>query len=283
VTWVQYKKLRPAGKVVGNVRIKRNVGRRGMEREIIVYLPPSYGALKTAHYPVMYLHDGQNVFDETTSYSGEWGADETAQKLAERGLEVVLVAVPNMGIKRLDEYGPWREERVNLPGLEGGAGGRAHEYLDYLLEDVKPLIDHGFRVLTNPEHTALAGSSMGGLISLWCALEAPDVFGFAGCFSPALWVGKGNIFKYAQNHLAPNARIYLDCGTLEGGSSRDSKGYLNDVRRMNELLAAQGCYDLVYLEDEGARHNEAAWRKRFPAVLEWFLNPRRRPSQAAWR
>lgn len=283
MTWVQYKKLHPHGSVVGNVRVKRNVGRRGMEREIVVYLPPSYSAVKSAHYPVMYLHDGQNVFDATTAYAGEWGADEAAEKLAaKRGLECVIVAVPNAGIKRLDEYGPWREDTVRLPGLEGGAGGRAHEYLDFLLEDVKPLIDQSFRVLTDAGHTGIAGSSMGGLISLWSALEAPDVFGWAGCFSPALWVGKGNIFKYVQSHIAPETRIYIDCGTLEGGSSRDSKAYLGDSRRMKDLLTAQSCYDLVYLEDEGANHSEAMWKKRFPAALEWFLNPRRRPSKEAW-
>jgi predicted alpha/beta superfamily hydrolase len=282
VTWVRYDKLHPDNTVTGNVRVKRGVGRQGMARDIAVYLPPSYGYLKTAHYPVLYMHDGQNVFDAKTSYAGEWGADEAAQALAARGWECVIVAVPNMGVRRLDEYGPWREDRVRLPGLEDGAGGHAHEYLDFLLEDVKPLIDHGFRVLTDAGHTGLAGSSMGGLVSLWAALEAPDVFGFAGCFSPALWVGKGNIFKYAQSHIASGLRVYMDCGTQEGGSSRDNKAYLSDVRRMRELLEAQGCYDLVYLEDEGANHSEAMWRKRFPAALEWFLNPRRKPKREAW-
>jgi predicted alpha/beta superfamily hydrolase len=282
VTWVRYDKLHPDNTVTGNVRVKRDVGREGMARDIVVYLPPSYGHLKTAHYPVLYMHDGQNVFDAKTSYAGEWGADEAAQELAARGWECVIVAVPNMGAARIDEYGPWRDDKVKLPGLDGG-GGRADEYLDYLLEDVKPLVDRSFRVLTDAGHTGLAGSSMGGMISLWCALEAPDVFGFAGCFSPAFWVGKGNIFKYAQSHVAPGLRVYLDCGGREGGSSRDSRAYLGDSRRMREILQAQGCYDLVYLEDEGANHSEPMWRKRFPAVLEWFLNPRRKPKAEAWQ
>ncbi len=264
------------------MRVKRGVGRVGLTRDISVYLPPSYGKLKTAHYPVMYMHDGQNVFDAKTSYAGEWGADEAAEALAAKGWECVIVAVPNMGAARIDEYGPWRDDKLKLPGLEGG-GGRANEYLDYLLQDVKPLIDSSFRVLTDAGHTGLCGSSMGGLISLWCALEAPDVFGFAGCLSPAFWVGRGNMFKYVQSHIAPDLRVYLDCGSQEGGGSRDSRAYASDVRRMRDLLAAQGCYDLVYLEQEGANHSEPMWRKRFPAVLEWFLNPRRRPSPEAWR
>ncbi len=286
MSWIAYERAYPSQNghsVVGNIRVKRNVGGgRVAARDIIVYLPPSYSRLKTAHFPVLYMHDGQNCFDNATSYSGEWGADETAERLAKRGLECIIVAVPNAGVARIDEYGPWFEPKVKLPGINNGAGGKAHEYLDYLLEVVKPLVDSSFRTLYDAKHTGIAGSSMGGVISLYALLEASDVFGFAGCFSSAFWVGRKGLFEYVQSHIAPHTRIYMDCGHLEGGQSRESKAYLEDNRKVAGMLVSQGCYDLVFLEDEKGVHAEHEWRKRFPAMLEWFLNPRRKPSVAAW-
>jgi predicted alpha/beta superfamily hydrolase len=284
VSWLAYERVFPGvdHSVVGDVRIKRNV-RGGLlrTRDILVYLPPSYERVKTAHFPVLYMHDGQNCFDQKTSYSGEWGADETGEHLAKRGFECIIVAIPNAGEQRIDEYGPWFDPRVTLNGANG-AGGQADVYLEFLLEVVKPLVDSSFRTIPDSRFTGLAGSSMGGLISLWCALEAPDVFGFAGCFSSAFWVGRRRIFDYVQRHIAPDLRVYLDCGFLEGGAMRESKLYLEDNRRMARLLESQGCYDLVYLEDETGRHAELEWRKRFPAALEWFLDPLTRPEVSSW-
>jgi predicted alpha/beta superfamily hydrolase len=285
VSWLPYGRAFPGDghTVVGDVRVKRNV-RGGVlrTRDILVYLPPSYEKVKTAHFPVLYMHDGQNCFDGKTSYSGEWGADESAEVLAQRGLECIIVAIPNAVDKRIDEYGPWFDSRVALNGA-AGAGGQAEIYLEFLLEVVKPLVDSSFRTLTDSRFTGLTGSSMGGLISLWCALEAPDVFGFAACLSSSFWVGRRRIFDYAQRHIAPGLRVYLDCGHFEGGAMRESKLYLEDNRRMAKLLESQGCYDLVYLEDEIGRHAEAEWRKRFPGVLEWFLDPLARAEVSSWK
>ncbi len=286
MSWIAYARAYPtvAGhSVVGNVRVKRNVGGGTVAaRDIVVYLPPSYSKIKTAHYPVLYMHDGQNCFDNKTSYSGEWAADEAAERLAKRGLECIIVAVPNAGVARIDEYGPWFEAKIKLPGINGGAGGRANEYLDYLVNVVKPLVDLSFRTLTEARFTGVAGSSMGGIMSLYALLEASDIFGFAACFSSAFWVGKAGLLKHVQTHIAPNTRIYLDCGHREGGQSKDSKSYLEDSRKIAGMLVSQGCYDLVFLEDETGVHSESEWRKRFPAMLEWFLNPRRKPKTDMW-
>jgi isoamylase len=287
MSWIAYERAYPVANghsVVGNIRVKRAVGGGSVSpRDVLVYLPPSYSKIKTTRYPVLYMHDGQNCFDHKTSYAGEWAADEAAEKLSKRGLECIIVAVPNAGKARIDEYGPWFEPKINLPGIIGGAGGRAAEYIEYLTQVVKPLVDSSFRTLREPEFTGVAGSSMGGIVSLYALLEAPDVFGFAGCFSSAFWVGKLGLQKYIKTHIAPNARIYMDCGTLEGGQSRESKAYLEDSRKVSGMLISQGCYDLVYLEDEGGVHAEREWKKRFPAMLEWFLNPRRKPKVEFWR
>ncbi len=286
MSWIAYERAYPnvsGHSVVGNVRVKRNVGGGTVApRDIIVYLPPSYSKIKTTHYPVLYMHDGQNCFDHKTSYSGEWAADETAERLAKRGLECIIVAIPNAGVARIDEYGPWFEAKIKLPGINGGAGGRANEYLDYLVNIVKPLVDSSFRTLPQAKFTGVAGSSMGGIFSLYALLEASDIFGFAGCFSSAFWVGKTGLLKHVQTHIAPNTRIYMDCGHLEGGQSKDSKSYLEDSRKIAGMLVSQGCYDLVFLEDQTGVHSEGEWRKRFPAMLEWFLNPRRKPKTDMW-
>ncbi len=287
MSWIAYERAYPSlqgHSVVGNIRVKRNVANETIPaRDILVYLPPSYSKIKTTRYPVLYMHDGQNCFDNKTSYAGEWAADEAAEKLAKRGLECIIVAIPNAGKARIDEYGPWFEPKINLPGIIGGAGGRANEYLEYLTGTVKPLIDSSFRTITTPEFTGVAGSSMGGIVSLYALLEAPDVFGFAGCFSSAFWVGRTGLMKHVKTHIAPNTRIYMDCGHLETSNPKDAKNYLEDSRKVSGMLISQGCYDLVYLEDETGIHAEHEWRKRFPAMLEWFLNPRRKPKAESWK
>ena len=280
VKWTPYLTLHPdaMNRVVGDVRVSEPITSHGLqERELIVYLPPSY-AHTTRHYPVLYMHDGQNLFDEARSYAGKWGVDETAERLAGRDLEAIIVGVPNGGVERINEYGPWFEPDVRLPGVEAGAGGKAHQYLRFLLETVKPLIDTSFRTLPDRAHTGTAGSSMGGLISLWLCLEAPAVFGFCGAFSSALWVGEERIFDYAREHIAPGLRVYLDCGRFEGVAGATHREYLEANRHMRDILKAQG-YDLAWIEDRRGKHNEADWRRRFPAVYEWFLNPQQRPDR----
>lgn len=280
MNWKPYKTVYPDAKhrVVGDVRVSAPITSHGLEsRSLLVYLPPNYETSQR-RYPVLYMHDGQNLFDDATSYSGEWGVDETAETLARDGFEAIIVGIPNGGLKRLDEYGPWFEPDVHLPGIDNGAGGRAQDYLAFLLETVKPLIDTSFRTRTDRASTGIAGSSMGGLVSLWAAIEAPDTFGFCAAFSSAFWVGEEQIFEYARAHLAPGLRVYIDCGHQEGAGRRAQREYLDANRRMRDILKAEG-YDLVYIEDRRGKHNEADWRRRFGPVLEWFLNPVLKPDR----
>src|SRR5690606_34357272 len=168
------------GNAVGNVRRLAAVRspELGNERDVFVYLPPSY-ATSGRHYPVLYMQDGQNLFDDDLSFAGAWHVDETMEALAAEGIEAIVVGVSNIAEARLDEYSPFVDPRQG--------GGRGDEYLAFLTATLKPLIDAQFRTRREAEWTAIAGSSMGGLISLYALLHRPDVFGAAAAMSPSLW------------------------------------------------------------------------------------------------
>jgi predicted alpha/beta superfamily hydrolase len=247
--------------VVGNLMTIASLGspQLGIVRDIRVYLPPSYTA-GTARYPVLYMHDGQNLFDEATAYAGDWGVDETMEALAGEGFEAIVVGIPNMGPDRLDEYSPF------VDGEHGG--GRGEDYLAFVVHTLKPYIDASFRTLPEREQTGMLGSSLGGLISLYAFFRYPEVFGFAGAMSPAFWFADRAIFPFVEEAETDGGRLYLDIGTAEGEDT------LTDTRRMAELLEAKGYQpgdQLRYVEDEGAGHNEAAWAARLRDALIYLL------------
>jgi glycogen operon protein len=246
--------------VSGDVRVLRDVAGPGVEaRDVLVYLPPSYNEDPTRYYPVLYLQDGQNVFDAATSFSGEWGADEAAEQLAGRGREAILVAVPNAGDARAAEYSPW-------PLDAAAPDPRASAYVKYLRDVVKPLVDATFRTCPDRASTGIAGSSLGGLIALYAALTAPDTFGFCAALSPAFWVAGGRIASVARTLRAPGLRVYLYAGHREAGPR-----FVRQVRRMRDLLRAEG-YKVTYVEDPRGEHSENAWRRHFPAALARFID-----------
>jgi predicted alpha/beta superfamily hydrolase len=230
-------------------------------RDVYVYLPPSYGT-GDFRFPVIYMHDGQNLFDPALSFSGSWRVDLAMTAASRLGFEAIVVGIANTGGSRLDEYGPFYERSL-------GAGGAGDLYVDFIVDTLKPQIDDEFRTLPEREQTGIAGSSMGGLASLYAFFRTPSAFGFAGVLSPALWFGHREIFPFVEEAHAPPGRIYLDIGTREGGRS------LPDTRRMRELLVAKGYREgasLRYVEEEGARHTEAAWRRRFKKALPFLLS-----------
>ena len=250
------------------------------QRELLVYLPPSYEYDEAARYPVLYMHDGYNLFDAATSYIGEWQVDETLQMLSVEGIEAIVVGIPNRDDQEPDsrrrEYSPYPNAAY---GVETGQGAA---YMAFLAETVKPLIDASFRTLPDREHTGLAGSSLGGLISLYGFLQYPAVFGLAGVFSPAFWFTAGAIFDYVAAAAFQPGRIYMDVGTAEGANLSDDKTaalaqsmrYVTDARRMRDLLVQKGCHpghNFVYVEDEGGIHNESAWARRLPGALRFLL------------
>jgi isoamylase len=255
--------VRDLDHVAGTVKVIADVWspERGNARDIFVYLPPSYDS-SDKRYPVLYMQDGQNLFDESMAFGGEWQVDEHMERLSALGLEAVIVGIPNIGEVRLAEYSPFADERHG-----GGDGDR---YLDFLTATLKPLIDGQFR--TNPDcnFTGIAGSSMGGLLALYAFVTRSSVFGFAGVMSPALWFGHRRIFDVVEQAPSANGRVYLDIGTGEGDE------HVADVRRMHELLVRKGYRPgetMMYVEDDDADHSETAWARRVRTALYYLIPP----------
>lgn len=244
-------------------------------RAVQVYLPPGYRAGRD-RFPVLFLHDGQNLFDPATSFLGSWHAERALDQRAGDGAPVIAVAIPNAGERRLHEYAPFRDRRY------GGGGGEA--YLAWILGVVQPLIEREFRVARGRERTAIAGASMGGLISLFAYARFPAQFGLAGGMSPSLFFGDEALKRWIERRAIAPGRIYLDIGTLEGRRNRRRKrppkspsGAMRRLRGLRRVLEGKGFrrgQDLEWIEEAGGRHDEAAWARRLPGMLE-FLFPAR--------
>lgn len=224
------------------------------QRTLRLCLPPSYDREPDRRHPVIYMHDAQNLFDAATSYAGEWGVDETMQQLAQaHGFEAIVVGIDNGGEKRNTEMAPYDHQAL------GQAEGRA--YLDFIARTVKPFIDAGWRTRPEREHTALIGSSLGGLISHAALLWQGDVFGRYGLFSPSYWAAPQLFDATAKTTLPAGTQVHVYCGGREGGMA-------GDARRMHEVLARQLPPAQLSLHiAEQAGHNEAAWRAELPSAL----------------
>ncbi|HEX7754225.1 MAG TPA: alpha/beta hydrolase-fold protein [Niabella sp.] len=222
-------------------------------RTLRIYLPPGYTTDKKKRYPVLYLQDGQNVFDEFTSYAGEWDVDGFMDTTALP--RSIVVAIDNGGDKRLDEYCPYPVKRI--PHAEGNA------YADFMVQTLKPYIDTHYRTLKSKPNTFIAGSSMGGLISFYTALKYPKIYGGIGVFSPSFWVTEHKIDEDVKR-LGPGmqALIYFYVGLLEGDTMP------NDLLRIMKELAAVSKAQLTAVIRSGGRHNEEAWRKEFPLFYQ---------------
>jgi predicted alpha/beta superfamily hydrolase len=258
--------------LTGNIRHHRALPSRFLahERDVIVYLPPGYDASPNTFYPVFYLQDGQNLFDAATAFvpGHDWKADETAEDLilAEQIRPVIMVGIYHAGESRLEEYTPDKDATHT-------DGGKARLYGRFLTEELKPFIDSIYRTLPGPRHTAIGGSSLGGLVSIFTALNFSDVFGMLAALSPSVWWNRQAMVRRVRGLDQKRAvRIWLDMGTNEG------PGALRSVRAMRETLLAKGWIegqDLHYREIEGASHSEDAWAARFGDVLRWLFPPER--------
>jgi predicted alpha/beta superfamily hydrolase len=244
----------------------------GNKRDVLVYLPPGYRRSRTRRYPVLYLHDGQNVFDAATSFGGvEWGADETAQRLVlEKLIEpVIIVAVANTGGDRIHEYTPTRGRLED--GKRKRAKGLLRQYGRFLINELKPFIDARYRTLTEARYTGLGGSSLGGLATICLGLWFPKVFSRLAVMSPSIWWDECVLYKMIEEideEARPQLKIWLDTGTHEEGWER--------ARVLREGLVEKGWRlhdDLHYFEHEGAGHTEGAWAHRFDAVLRFLYPP----------
>ncbi|GIV97159.1 MAG: hypothetical protein KatS3mg057_1816 [Herpetosiphonaceae bacterium] len=279
--WQEYHKLYSTGEhtVVGSVEILEQVWSPELRnrRDLLVYLPPSYSQ-GTQRYPVIYMHDGQNLFDRATSYAGEWEVDETMESLSHEGLEAIIVGIPNAGKRRIDEYTPFRDRRHG--------GGSGEDYLAFVIETIKPMIDGDFRTKPEREHTAIIGSSLGGLISLYAFFRFPAVFGLVGALSPALWFADQAMLRYLQVSPPVPGKMYIDAGgselsnTLADRLLRRSTRYLRSVRSAYQLLVRRGYTpgkDILYVEEAEARHHEMFWARRLPTALRFLLSREQAP------
>jgi predicted alpha/beta superfamily hydrolase len=246
--------------VVGDVRVLRDVEspQLGNRRDLLAYLPPSHGDGR--RFPVVYMHDGQNLFDVATSNSGEWRVDETMEVLAAEGIEAIVVGIAHAG----DEDDRGREY----------AGGRAHAYLDFLVDTVRPLVEETFSVDSRRDKRGIAGSSLGGVISLHALYARRDTFGFAGVFSPAFWYDDEALFPVVERERPPDARIYIDVGDTELNNGVDTRRiYIEGFEQMTALLRRKGFDDasLRAILEPGGRHHENDWARRLPDALRFLL------------
>ncbi len=247
-------------------RILRN------RRDVLVYLPPEYRRTRLRRFPVLYLNDGQNVFDAATAFAGvEWGADETAQRLIKEKLmePTIIVAIPNMGEDRIHEYSPTRMRLEE--GKRKSSRGRLRQYSHFLIDELKPFIDARYRTLKRPEQTGLGGSSLGGLATMVMGLWFPNVFRRLIVMSPSVWWDNCVVLDMVnaiEEGGKPPLKIWLDTGTQEPGWER--------ARLLRDALIEKGWRlydDLFYFEDEGASHTEGAWAHRLEAALRFLYPP----------
>ena len=233
-------------------------------RQVQVWLPPNYERDTARRYPVLYLHDGQNVFDAAAA-GAEWQVDETAQHLVVSGQiqPLIIVAVSNTP-DRVAEYtatGMIREGHMQ--------GGKAADYARYLIGQLKPAIDARYRTLTDAAHTAVGGSSLGGIMSLWLAVHHGDVYGTALVVSPSLWWDDEFPIRDAQKTPLPMSvarpKLWLDMGSGEGADA------IRQLRKLRSVLYARGwaAGDIGYLEVQGATHDEASWAARVDPMLRF--------------
>lgn len=231
-------------------------------RKIWIYLPPDYET-SNKKYPVIYMHDGQNLFDDYTSFSGEWAVDETLNQIfAETGKSAIVVGIDNGGPERLNEYSPWNNSKYKTTG-------KGDLYVDFLIKTLKPYIDKTYRTQKQASKTAILGSSVGGLISLYAGVKYPQVFGKAGIFSPAFWFASDDLKKYLnQNHQSlKKSKFYIVAGKNEDESMVPE---INDVDA--ELIRKKMPEDQIKIKiDEDGTHSETYWRRELKQAIILLL------------
>ncbi|HET9304624.1 MAG TPA: alpha/beta hydrolase-fold protein [Candidatus Sulfotelmatobacter sp.] len=245
-------------------------------RFLRLWLPPGYDDPENAgrRYPVLYLNDGQNLFESATSFTGvEWQVDETADRLIREGKvpAMIMVGIDNASQDRIREYMPHRSLHPVIVRTQG------NRFPDFLIKEVIPFVARNYRVATGPENTGLGGSSLGALISLYTAAVRPNVFGRLLLESPSLWASNRQMIRQSRQIKGWPERIFLATGTAEAGRPDRDRSMVDDVRELAAIFRRAGVDDrrLKLFIDEGASHHESAWARRFPeALLFLFGKPR---------
>lgn len=224
-------------------------------RKIWIYLPQNYEAT-SQKYPVIYMLDGQNLFDNQTAFAGEWQVDESLDQLKAK---VIIVGIEHGNDLRLSELTPFSNEKYG--------GGSADLFLDFIIQNLKPQIDSKFRTKTNSKNTAIFGSSLGGLFAYYAVVKHPEVFSKAGVFSPSFWFSN-QIYELTEHAPKIKAKIYLLCGDNE------SPDMVNEVNKMNYLLNVNRCSCLKLTKKvivKNGQHNEKLWREQFQNAYLWLF------------
>ena len=226
------------------------------DRKIWVYLPYNYSASKKK-YPVIYMHDGQNLFDRKTSAFGEWQVDETLDSLK---AEVIVIGIEHGGDNRIKELTPYPHPKYG--------GGGADAYLDFVVNTLKPYTESNYCIKTGAKNTTIWGSSLGGLVSYYALLKYPDVFGKAGVFSPAFWINREDIVSLTEKSGKVKGRIYFMAGDNEDDDM------VPDLEKINKLLLQSGSDNNQYINKiiRGGKHNEALWAKEFATAYLWLMD-----------
>lgn len=237
----------------------------GNTRQLTVYLPAGYDEHPERSYPVLYMQDGQNLFDADRAYvpGQHWRVAEAADEaIGDRTASpMIIVGIDHAGVGRADEYTPVRDAKHD-------AGGHADRYGRMLAEELKPMIDAQYRTMPGRETTAIGGSSLGGLVALHLVLTRSELFGHAAAMSPSIWWGDRVVLQTIESYDGPAPRLWLDIGGREGMEA------LTDARAARDRIAAKGWGDAFHFhEDRRADHSERAWARRIRMVLEFLFPP----------
>jgi len=262
-----------AGGATGDLRLHQFRSRIFKNTRFLrVWLPLGYDDAENGerHYPVLYLNDGQNLFESSTAFGGvEWGIDETADRLIREGAvrPVIIVGIDNTGKDRIREYMPHRSMHPMMLRVQG------RHYPDFLIKEVMPFVENTYRVATNPENTGLGGSSLGALIALYTAIARPGVIGRLLLESPSLWASNRQLIKESRAVRVWPEKIFLAAGTAEAGSPERSRTVVDDVRELAAIMrrAVLSESRLRMVIKDGAGHTESAWGERFPEALQFLF------------
>jgi pullulanase len=262
---------KPVKTITGNVKVIKDFAMPQLNRvtDVSIYFPPSYGLNTEKKYAVLYMLDGQNVFDRSTAHSDEWQVDESLEALIAKGEidEFIVVAIAN-GPRRWNEYNPWDYKSWATKAMETGEGDKT---IAFIKDDLKPYIDKNYRTQVENTSTGLAGSSLGGLMALYGAMEYSDVFGFVAAFSPSLAIinkaEKNVLFEAlkAKKNMG-DVKVYVDMGKMEYGTYKE-------VELLQQHLLESGVptKNLKLVKDDLGRHCELDWAKRFPDAVTWLF------------
>lgn len=262
-----------AGGATGDLRLHEFRSRIFKNTRFLrVWLPPGYDDAENRdrHYPVLYLNDGQNLFESSTAFGGvEWGVDESADRLIREGTvrPLIIVGIDNTGKDRLREYMPHRSMHPMMLRVLG------RYYPEFLIKEVMPFVENTYRVATSPENTGLGGSSLGALIALYTAIARPGVIGRLLLESPSLWASNRQIIKESRTVRIWPEKIFLAAGTAEAGSPERSRTVVDDVRELAAIMrrAVLSESRLRMVIKDGAGHTESAWGERFPEALQFLF------------